>query len=271
MSPSRKTAARSAASGKAPRPDVVDPAVELTLISGTSLYRPTLPGKGDKLYFLRWEKASPPPALILDDTWANSGEPDEPGYLLFFSALFADTQAPAIEGNLRKLLSQPVTTAFAWVNFNSTTSEVTLSTLLKTTLKDDRPVVDGETTVTVFRGVQTVVFPDRAMLQGVYNQAGLEQVLSTYSSAVSPQQPTGTGVALPLAGGPNGKLVGCLSFLGLTNALDNQPPNRVLKSLMDVAMDPLNPLDQSRNYQTFTGTNYILVETAGGYQLLPGK
>jgi len=249
---------------------VADPATELKLIAGSTLYEPSLPGKGEKLYFLRWSKTPPPEFLELSKTWADTGLPEEPGHFLFFSYLFSNTQAPAIEGKLRKLLAEPATTAFAWVNYDFQSGDVALSTLLKTKLSPaNSPAVDGDTAVKVYPGVQTVVFPDGAAMHGNSAGGALQQVVITYSPEVSPQEPTGAGVALPLAGGPDGKLVGCLCFQGLTNALDVRNPDRVLKSLMQVAMDPLDPVNPSRNYEIFTGKNYFLVRDATGYHLLP--
>jgi hypothetical protein len=247
--------------------------ISLQRIPGTSLYQPLLPGKGEKMLFLLWNNNTSPSSLDLNQSWADQGVPANPGFLLFFSNLPTAAQSPAVEKQLRELLPSPTTTAIAWITFTISTGAIALSTLLKTRLNaHGQPCVDGETPLKVFSGVKTVVFPDAALLQGSYTDASLNGLISTYAPSPINPPPGGIGIFLPLTGGPSGKLVGCVCFSGLIDALSSsKEPNRVLKSLMTVSIDPLNPIDSSRNFQVFTGLNYYLIADPAGYRLVPAK
>jgi hypothetical protein len=39
------------------------------------------------------------------------------------------------------------------------------------------------------------------------------------------------------------------------------------KTLVDVAIDPLRPLDAKRNFQRFTGENFILTQDGDSYSI----
>jgi hypothetical protein len=243
----------------------------LRRIAQTSLYEPVNPGAGEKMCFLRWSTKDLPETLELSDTWANTGAPPNPGYLLFFDTVVAAASATAVEKGLRALLAETETTAIAWVTLGITPAKPVLSTLLKTKLDSEQhPVLDGETAVTVERGVETVTFPDATPLTGGYSEGVLQSIATTYPPTPGDQVPDGNGVKLPLIGGASGKLVGCICFLGLVDSLPGGgTPQRRQKSLMQVAFDPLNPFNSARNFQVFTGLNYFLVAEDSGYRLIP--
>jgi hypothetical protein len=250
-----------------------DGADSLKRLPATGFYEPVLPGKNEKMLFLLWDTKTAPDNLTLDKIWSDKGLPPYSGYLLFFDTLPTALQVPSVEKQMRKLLTTPPTTAVGWIKYAASTDVATVSTLLKTKLDSEkRPCVDGETHLNSVPGVKTIIFPNAALLVGRYDSTALTGLVSSF--ALSPQSPVsdGLGVSLPLKGGIDGKLVGCVRFLGLSDAFSRpKDPTHVLKSLMDVSIDPLHPLDTSRNYQIFTGQNYLLSGKDGHYNLSPAN
>jgi hypothetical protein len=67
-----------------------------------------------------------------------------------------------------------------------------------------------------------------------------------------------------------GPCVGCVQFEGITSRLaGTSAADSALKNLVNVSIDPHNPLDTQRNYMRFTGAQYILTRSAGSYFITP--
>jgi len=246
---------------------------DLKRLPSTALYEPVAPGRGEQMWFLLWDAAGAPEFLTFDRLWADEGAPQRPGYLLFFNKLPPAGQAAAVEAQLRANpdLPPPPATGFAWLK--STASgpvKVSLTTLLKIRLNTaNRASVDGDTPVKLANRIETVVFPNGALCLGHHEAGKLTGVASTYAPRDKDPPPNGYGVLLPLAGA-QAYLVGCLCFTGLTNWLSpGKDPTRQRKSLMSVSIDPLNPLDTRRNFQLYTGKDFLLSGSGGSYRLAP--
>jgi hypothetical protein len=246
----------------------------LKLIASTGLYEPVAPVKGEQMWFLLGNAATPPELLPFDSIWADEGPPTHPGHLLFFDKLPPTSLAAAFEAELRKnpAFSAPTFTACAWLNckITGTIVAISVSTLLRMRANSaGRPCVDGETPLILDRGAENLVFPDGALCMGYREDGKLAGITTTYAPRDQDPPPNGFGVLLPLAGAQS-NLVGCVCFAGLINSLSGgNDPTRQRKSLWSVAIDPLHPIDTKRNYQRYSGQDFVLSGSEGAYRLDP--
>lgn len=237
----------------------------LNRVSSTLLYQPAQSGRGENLWFLRWDTANPPSTIALEDTWANAGPPSDAGYFLFLNSLPPVTAAAPFEQKVRTLLPAPVTSGFGWLVYNSSSQSITVQTLLKSKLNGaNQPVVDGDTQLVLLAGQESLGFSDGASLTAVFAGNYISGLVIGYPPLTGAQISGTRGVGLPLVG----DLVGCVQFSGLTDALGKQAPqDSAIKTLVQVAIDPLHPLDPARNYELFTGQNFVLTQKGNSYNI----
>ena len=232
--------------------------VVLKQVSSTLLYEPTPPSPGDHLLFLRWATTNPPESMPLEQTWADSGLPNTPGYFLFLNVRPKD--ATAFEQEIRNKLAEstPTTSAFAWATSNAPAA---IQTLLKTELNNSKPCVDGNTQFSLPAGLESLGFTDEAPVLSIRSDGFITGFVITHPALTSPQS-NPVGLILPLTG----SFVGCVQFGGLTSRFAQQSAGAsAYKNLVNVSIDPHNPLDTQRNYMRFTGAEYLLTENAGVY------
>jgi hypothetical protein len=227
----------------------------------TSLYEPTSPGPGEQMLFLATTSATD--LLPLADCWADSGQPSTPGYFLFLNALPEDKVA--FERDMKNVLPSGITTsAFAWATSGATPA---VQTLLKTKLNNSRPCVDGNTQLTLPAGLEGVGFTDNSPVLSVTSGGFITGFVVTHPALTS-SQPNPLGTILPLTG----NLVGCVLFAGLTSRFAGDSTiDSALKNLVNVSIDPHNPLDTQRNYLRFTGVQYILTQSGDSYSISPAS
>ena len=240
--------------------------VKLTRISNTCLY---LASGGAALVFLRWSTQTPPQSLDLEDVWANSGPPPTLGYLVFLKTV-PIVDPPALEQDLRELLPAPDDTGFVWAVYTPGGNPPTVvQTLLATTPNaGDLPCVDGNTELATLPGQPRVGFSDQSPIIAAYNAGCIASFGITYPPVSGSEPPRGPGATLPMTGG----YIGCVTFSGLVDKLGAPQPksSTALKTRVLVSIDPLHPLDTSRNRQTFTAENYYLTDDGGVYRLSIG-
>jgi hypothetical protein len=232
--------------------------VKLTRISNTCLY---LVSGGAALVFLRWSTQAAPPSLALEDVWANSGPPPTLGYLVFLKTVPV-VDPPGFEQDLRDLLPAPDDNGFVWAA-NSPTQVQTLLSIAPNV--EDVPCVDGDTELATLPGRPRVGFSDRSPVIAEYREGCLVSFGITYPPMAGAEPPRGLGVTLPMTG----NYVGCVTFSGLVDKLGATPPDSTtaVKTRVLVSIDPLHPLDTTRNRQTFTDQDYYLTEDGGVYRL----
>jgi hypothetical protein len=237
--------------------------VVLTSIPSTNLYQPSSLGPGENMLFLRWATASPPPSLPLEDVWADAGAPTTPGYLVFLDAVPSSGDAAALEKALRAVLPVPGTTGFVWANFPASSP---VQTLLKTRLgADNKPCIDGDTPFNGPPGFPGLGFSDGALVIAARESGFINAFAVTYPPAPGAMASLGSGITLAMAGFG----VGCLQFQGLIDAPGSAAQDSVIKALVSVSMDPLHPLDTSRNFMTYAGPEYRLTIEDGKGSLSP--
>lgn len=231
--------------------------VELT----SSLYEPTSPGPGENLRFLANTNATE--TIPLEDTWAASGSPNKPGYFLFLNA--PPENAKAFEDEIKKLLpTAPTTSAFAWATSGAAPS---VQTLVKTKLNNSKPCVDGNTELSLPPGLEEVGFTDNSPVLSIMTNGFITGFVVTHPALTSPQA-NPLGLILPMTG----SFVGCVQFQGLTSQFAGPPVDEsALKNLVNVSIDPHNPLDVQRNYMRFTGVQYVLTKTGDSYFITPAS
>jgi hypothetical protein len=238
--------------GRGKRSMTADGGVVLTPIPSTTLYQPASRGPGENMLFLRWATASPPSSLPLEDVWADTGAPPTPGYVVFLNAVPSPGNASALEQGLRAALPAPKTTGFVWAIFPGSPL---VQTLLKTRLDiDGKPCVDGDTPFNGRSGFPDLGFGDGALVIAARNEGFIGAFAVAYPPALSPMPSLGSGVTLPMTGAT----VGCVQFQGLINAFGSARQTSAIKALVSVSMDPLHPLDRSRNFITYAGPEYQL-------------
>jgi hypothetical protein len=225
----------------------------------TSLYEPTSPGPGEQMLFLATTEAED--LLPLEDTWADSGQPITPGYFLFLNALPEDKVT--FEHEMLDILpKEPTTSAFAWATSGITPS---VQTLLKTKTNNSRPYVDGNTQLSLPPGLEGVGFADNSPVLSLTTDGFITAFVVTHPALTSPR-PNPLGLILPMTG----SFVGCVQFAGLTSRFAGEPADEsALKNLVNVSIDPYNPLDIQRNYMRFTGAQYVLTQSGDSYFITP--
>jgi hypothetical protein len=230
--------------------------VVLEQVLSTLLYEPTPRRPGEHLLFLRWATANPPKTIPLEQTWADSGLPQTNGYFIFRNAMPDD--AAAFEQQMRAKLPEPTTSAFAWATSGTPAA---VQTVLKTKLDNSRPCVDGDTQLSLPPGLESVGFANNAPVLSVREDGFITGFVVTHPALISPQSHP-VGLILPVTG----SFVGCVQFEGLTSRFAEPPADdSARKNLVNVSIDPHNPLDTQRNFMRFTGAEYLLTESAGAY------
>lgn len=241
--------------------------IVLHRIPMTTLYEPM--DSIGSLLFLRWDLNNPPENIPINETWADSGPAVNPGYFVFPNAFPSASDATSFEIVLRTKLGPPVLTSLAWIVYTQSVEkgvEITINTLVPVTMgTDEKPVVATDVKVGLLAGMKALGFAAESPVFGVLTPSTLTRFSITYPPQPSGQPPNGAGIEIPL----DGAGVGAFRFQGLTNANATSPPNQVLKSLLDVQIDPLRPLDAKRTYQKVTNRYYVLSQTANGYQITP--
>jgi hypothetical protein len=236
--------------------------VVLKQVLPTSLYEPTPASPGEHMLFLRWATTNSTELIPLENTWADSGLPDTPGYFLFLNALPED--APAFEQEMRQILPAPTTSAFAWATSGAPPS---VQTLLKTKLNNSQPCVDGNTQLSLPPGLEGVGFTDNSPVLSITTDGFITGFVITHPALTSPQS-NPLGLILPVSG----PFVGCVQFQGLTSRFAGAPVDEsALKNLVNVSIDPHNPLDTQRNYMRFTGAEYVLTKSVDSYFITPAS
>jgi hypothetical protein len=165
---------------------------------------------------------------------------------------------------MRSALPTPGATAFAWVVYNPP-GTATVQTLIKTKLgASNKPCVNGDTQLVLPPGQESVGFGDGSPIFAAYTKQLITAFVVTYPPLSGARSPVSGGLILPMSGG----LVGCVRFAGLTNSIGKRATqDSARKTLVDVAIDPLHPLDPKRNYQLFTGENFILSQDGNTYSI----
>ena len=240
--------------------------VVLERVQSTSLFQPGDPGPGENLFFLRWEQTNVPQSLPLEGAWANTGTPANPGYFLFLNVSPPLVDIAFFENELRKVLLAVTTSAFAWVSYSSKTKTTTVPTLLKTRLDNlNQPCVEGNTELVLLPGQKRVVFADGSPIIATSADDFIDGFVITYPpTTTGTQAPGRLGVTLPFVG----SLVGCVLFPGLVNAFSARGDTEsARKTLVTVSIDPLHPLDPKRNFQEFTGEEFILSQDGETYSI----
>lgn len=232
----------------------------------TLLYQPTPPSPGEHLLFLRCNETAPPDSIPLEQAWADSGPPDNAGYFLFLNETPADLAV--FEEKIRPLLPEPnasaFPSAFAWATSGVTPS---VQTLLKTKLNNSLPCVDGDTQLSLPPGLEELGFTDNSPVLSITVDGFITGFVVTHPALTNPQS-NPLGLMLPMTG-PN---VGCVQLQGLTSRFTQPPVNdSALKNLVNVSIDPHNPLDTKRNYMRFTGAQYILTKSGDSYSIAPAS
>ena len=231
--------------------------VVLKQVLPTLLYEPVTSGPGEHLLFLRWSTANPPASIELEETWADSGLPDTSGYFFFLDALPKDAQV--FEQKMPEQLSAPTTSAFAWAVSGAAAA---VQTLLKTKLNNSgKPCVDGNTQLSLMPGLEEVGFSDGAQILSIKAGGFISGFVVTHPAPTVPQS-NPLGLILPMTG----SYVGCVQFAGLTSRFASPPAgDKALKNLVNVSIDPHNPLDTQRTYMRFTGAEYVLTKVGDVY------
>ena len=217
------------------------------------------------MVFLRWSTQSAPASLALEDVWENAGPPSTLGYLVFLQKVPV-IDAPALEQDLRDLLPAPDDTGFVWVVYTPGTEPATdVQTLLAITPdEDDIPCVEGDTELNTLPGHPRVGFYDQSPVIAAYRDECIVSFSITYPPIEGAEPPRGPGPTLPMTG----EFIGCLTFNGLVDKLGApEKPSVALKTRVVVSIDPLRPLDTTRNRMTFTDQDYYLTEDSGVYRL----
>jgi len=226
------------------------------------------------MLFLRYSRVSPPQPLELEDTWSQSGTPASVGYFVFFNQMPTPAETPLVETALRELLPpDPKASGFTWVKYNPAAKQGTdlqliqiLFTLALKLNQSEAPSVSENVTVPLPAGMQSLGFAAGAPAFASLDDASkIDGFVVTYPPLANTQTPNEIGIALPMTGGA----VGCLTFVGLIDSAGNNTPSSVLKTLVDVQVDPLRPFDGSRTFQMLTGRNYLLSQDQDGYHIAP--
>ena len=210
------------------------------------------------MLFLRWATDNPTELIPLENTWADSGLPITAGYFLFLDKLPEDKAA--FEVNIRKQLPVPTTSAFAWA---ITDAVEPLQTLVKTKLNSNKPCVDGNTQLSLPPGLADVGFIDGAPVLSISAGGFITGFVVTHPALTAPQ-PNPQGLMLAMTG----PYVGCVQFGGLIDTFGETPVGETaIKNLVNVSIDPHNPLDTQRNYLRFTGAEYLLIQSGDAYSI----
>jgi hypothetical protein len=253
--------------------------VSFTRVGTTAFYKPDAPGRGERLWFLRWRTDDSPPGLTLTEMWQAEGTPKAVGYFVFFDVLPPESAAPDVERDLREIWKEaaPTASSFAWVTYTAAkkktaASGVSVSTRLGLTLNaSNRPAVDADTRLALPPRMQTLGFGAGAPVIGVSApDAKANGFVITYPPLGGAEPPRGGGVLLPITG----NAVGCVCFSALVELIDGKrprdpDPDESWKSLVTVQIDPLHPFDRTRTFEALTGRDYLLRRTLDGFQLLP--
>lgn len=241
-----------------------DDGVVLQPIESTSLYKPVQPGPGENLLFLLRAAGTHDKTIPLEDTWDSAGTPSLPGYFLFLNVLPASGTFAAFEQEIRKALAGIAAPAFAWVVYDRKTQSVKIQTLLKTKVDKSQRCVDGNTELVLLPGQKRVGFSDGTPILTATRNRFITDFIITYPTVAGAMAPEHAGVVLPMTG----PLVGCVRFAGLVNPPSaRQTSSSARKTLVDVAIDPLRPLDAKRNFQRFSGENFILTQDGDSYSI----
>lgn len=226
----------------------------------TTLYEPEVAAPQEWMLFLRWETANPPATLRVEDTWAEEGDPADPGYFVFLNTIPASGDLAAVESELRKL-ERPKTTGFVWASY-APGPPVTLSIQGVFATKpgsDNKPEVKGDASLKMPPGFMGVGVANKSPVFAQREDGCIRSFTIGYPPIQGAEPPRGPGLTVPLAGDG----VGCLQFLGLVPAETAQGASSNTLALVRVSMDPLHPLDTSRNYVAFTGRDYSFDSDCG--------
>lgn len=234
--------------------------VVLEQVPNTFLYKPVAPGPGEHLLFLPSSDTDPAGTIELEETWADSGRPDTPGYFLFLDAMPKDMTI--FEEQIRNALPDPFTSAFAW----ALSAPAVIQTQLKTKLNSsDKPCVDGNVLLSLPPGLEEVGFSDEAPVLSIKSDGLITGFVVTHPALTVPQS-NPIGLILPMTG----SYVGCVQFAGLTSRFAAPPAgDKAMKNLVNVSIDPHNPLDTQRTFMRFTGAQYILIKAGDVYAIAP--
>jgi hypothetical protein len=238
--------------------------VTLQRIASTTLYQPQSPAPGEAMWFLLWSQADPPAQLTLEQTWAESGPPAAPGYFLFLNELPQQGNAASFEEKVRALLPATALAGFVWAVYTPKKDDVKVQTRIGLDLDSgNRPVVDADTSFVLPPGMTELGVGKGAPVTASAPGGLVDAFVVSYPPQEGADPPRPGGLTLPMTGG----FVGCVRFGGLVNALNDGKGSSVLKSLVEVQVDPLRPVDPKRTFQTFTGLDYLLVAEGNGYRL----
>jgi hypothetical protein len=142
-----------------------------------------------------------------------------------------------------------------------------VQTLVKTKLNNSQPCVDGNTELALLPGLGSVGFTDNSPVLSITTDSFITGFVVTHPALTNPQA-NPLGLILPMAG----SFVGCVQFQGLTSQFAGPPVDEsALKNLVNVSIDPHNPLDVQRNYMRFTGAQYVLTKSGDSYFITPAS
>src|SRR5262249_31028207 len=114
-------------------------------------------------------------------------------------------------------------------------------------------------------GLESVGIAGNAPVLSMRVDGSITGFVITHPALISPES-NPVGLILPLTG----SFVGCVQFEGLTSRFTQRSAgDSAIKNLVNVSIDPHNPLDTKRNFMRFTGQEYLLTKSADSYVITP--
>jgi hypothetical protein len=218
---------------------------------------------GTAVFVLAKPPTPPPPTLQVASLWTDKGPPENPGWFVFTDQPINTSGASAAEKALREMLAVGTTTGIAWVNYQGGATASMLASIATALDPDNTPRIAADAPLPTPAGLLASSFAADAPVRGLAGPDGLEALVVGVPSAATGgvRSVGGQGAAIVLFGDS----AGCVRF----DALIGQPPAQgATVALMRVSIYPLDPFDIARNYETFTGTQYLFTSGPNGWHLV---
>lgn len=229
----------------------------LVLVTGaTALYAPA--AEGGTAVFLLGSPTGPPPQLLPEEIWSDTGAPAHPGWFVFLAEAVGGSGAQQVETELRAVLAARETTGFAWADGQGNV----LSSVETALDASESPRIAADATLPVPVGMLALSFPKDAPLSKVDEDEDevLQAIACGVPAGAAPGAPTGPGTLIQLTGAA----AGCVTF----EAFVGDPPGAgATVALMAVSIDPLRPFDPRRSYRRYTGASFGFAPHGDGWQL----
>jgi hypothetical protein len=228
--------------------------LELEQVPGTRLYR--APASGPFVLFLLWETADAPQTIATAETWTGPRVAPRTGWYLFAEADPVDAD---LERAVRDRLGAPGLTSLAWISY----ADAAL------TVYGAAAPIAGGTGQAVLRDDVPLLLP--AGMPGLTLLAGAPVTATAEVDAFTVTCPSVPGaspprrcVRVPLFGAA----AGTIGFQALVGGAGGPG---VVKSLLRVQVDPARPFDGRRTFWALSGREYLLLDEAVGYRLVPER